>query len=91
MTNVNAKPVKVSPLGGAGLDGLRLVYATGAKAAQNDTITLSGVKDVVLAQVMITDGTTRSVETFTKTEATPTVIKMTSTTTGTVHVLALVK
>jgi len=91
MTNVNVAPILVSPIGGASLSGLRVIYCTGAKAAQNDTITISGISDIVVAQVMVTDDTTRSVDTFTKTEASSTVLTLTGATTGTVHVQALVR
>ena len=91
VANVSAAPVKVSPLGGAALDGLRAIYVTGAKNAQNDTLTIANINAIVTAQVMVTNGTTRSVDTFTITEATPTVINLTGSVTGTVHVFALVR
>lgn len=91
MTNVNASAVKVSPIGGAALDGLRTVYITGAKAAQNDTITVTGVSEVVVAQGWVTDGTDKSVETITSTDAAPTVLTLAGATTGTVHIMALVR
>jgi len=89
--NVNASSTRTSPIGGAGLDGLRTVYITGAKAAQNDTITVTGVNEVVVAQGWVSDGTDKSVETITSTVAAPTVLTLAGATTGTVHILALVR
>lgn len=91
VTNVNTSGVKVAPIGGAGLDKTRIVYAVANKAAQNDTVTITNCRAVLVAQVMVTTGTTRTVDTFTVTDATPTVIKLTGATTGTVHIMAIVK
>lgn len=90
-TNVNAAAVRAAPLAGAGLDGTRVVYITGAKAAQNDTITVTGVNEVIVAQGWVTDGTDKSVETITSTDAAPTVLTLAGATAGTVHIMALVR
>lgn len=90
-TNVNVAPKLVSPLGGSDLSGLRLVYLTGSKAAQNDTFTVNGVDEVVVAQGWASDGTDKSVETITSTVAAPTVLTLAGATTGTVYILALVR
>lgn len=84
-------PKLLNPIGGSANDKTRMIYCTGAKAAQNDQIIISGITAVLTAQVMVTDATTRSVDTFTITDATPTVIKCTGATTGTVHILAVVR
>lgn len=91
VTNVNAAGSKVSPIGGAGLDGTRVVYVEAAKATQNDTVTLTNVKQILSAQVMVTDATTKVVDTFTITETAPTVINLTGAVVGTVHIMAIVK
>ena len=91
MTNVNAASVRASPIGGSGLDGSRVVYVTAAKAVQNDTVTITNIKQILTAQVMVTDDTTKVVDTFTITEATPTKINLTGATVGTVHIMAIVK
>jgi len=50
MTNVNVVAVEVSPLGGATNAGYRIGYIdSGAKAAQNDTWTVSNADSVLLA------------------------------------------
>lgn len=90
MTNVNAAGKEVAPLGGAANNKARIVYATGAKAAQNDTLTLTNCSTILWAHVMVTDTTTKVVDTYTITEATPTKINLTGATTGTVHVVAVV-
>ena len=90
-TNVNISAVKVAPLGGATLDGLRTVYLTGAKAAQSDTITVTGINQIVVVHGWINDGTNKTVEVITSTDAAPTVLTLTSSDTGTAHLIALVK
>ena len=90
-TNVNAEAVRAAPIGGAGLNGMHVVYAAGAKAAQNDTITLPGISKILVAQVWVTDGTDKSVETHVSTDAAPNVITLTSATTGNVHIMAIVR
>lgn len=91
VTNVNAAGAKVSPIGGAGLDGTRVVYLTASKAAQNDTVTITNINAILSAQVIVTDGTDKSVDTFTSTDAAPTVLTLTGAVTGNVHIMAIVK
>ncbi|MCF7861198.1 hypothetical protein K9M79_03045 [Candidatus Woesearchaeota archaeon] len=92
MTNVNAAGSRASPLGGAGLDGTRIVYVTAAKAAQDDTVTITNCNAVLCAQVMIADGSSDwAVDTFTIDVTTTNMINLTGATTGTVHIMALVK
>ncbi len=91
VTNVNASAIRTAPIGGAGLDGIRTVYITGLKAAQNDTITVTGVTEVLEAHGWATDGTDKSVETITSADATPTVLVLAGAVTGTVHITALVR
>lgn len=50
MTNTNVSPVRISPIGGITNAGFRLGYIdSGAKAAQNDTWTVVGASEVLLA------------------------------------------
>jgi hypothetical protein len=87
MTNVNAATTQVSPLGGALNDGTRLVYlASTAKAAQNDTVTITGVTTVVKAFLQIV--ATGAAEPYT---VSGNVITCTSATTGNVDGVLLVK
>lgn len=52
MTNVNAAVVEVKPLGGAGNDGLKLGWLDSvAKAAQNDTVTVTNADSVEWADL----------------------------------------
>lgn len=93
MTNVNVAATKVSPLGGATLGGITVVYATAAKAAQNDTVTITNVSEILVAQVMVDDGSTTDwpVDTFTREDATKNLLNLTGATTGTVHIMAIVR
>lgn len=88
-TNVNVTPINAAPLGGAGLKGTRLVYIEAAKAAQNDTITLQNVKELlsVSGTVKASNGALTA-ETYT---ATGLVITLTSSAVGTVQLMALVR
>jgi len=90
MTNINVRAANTSPNGGAGSDGTRQVYFSAAKAAQNDTITVTNVKEVLVAQVVIDSGTTKAIDTFTITDATN-LITLSGVTTGTAHIMAIVK
>lgn len=90
MTNVNVRAEKTSPLGGTGSDGTRQVYFSAAKAAQNDTITVTNVKEVLVAQVVIDAGATKAIDTFTITDASN-LITLTGVTTGTAHIMAIVR
>lgn len=58
MTNVNATVIELSPLGGASNEGYFLGYleATG-RAAQNDTITITNVSKVLIANLIDSDDT----------------------------------
>lgn len=50
MTNTNVNVVRISPIGGITNGGYRLGYIdSGAKAAQNDTWTVVGASQVLLA------------------------------------------
>ena len=90
VTNINARAANTSPNGGAGTDGTRQVYFSAAKAAQNDTITLTNVNEVLVAQVVVDTGTAKTIDTFTITDATN-LITLTGSETGTAHVMAIVK
>ena len=90
MTNVDVTPKRAAPLGGAGSDGSRLVYATAAKAAQSDTVTLQNVKQILWVSANVTDGTNTTVDTATLTDASNAMV-LSGSTTGTARILALVK
>ena len=89
-TNINVNPTRLSPLGGAGSDGSRVVYVSADKAAQNDTVTLTNVKKILAVFPNVTDGTNTVVDTFSVTDATN-VITLTGATTGTAHIFAIVR
>lgn len=90
MANVNVTPKRLAPLGGAGNDGTRVVYASAAKATQNDTVTFQNVKEIVLAYPTVTNGTNTTVDTYSITDASNQ-IALTGTTTGTAKILAIIK
>lgn len=85
MTNVNVTITELSPLGGTTNSGLKLGYVDGAaKAAQNDTLTITAAGSVEWAILRVdADGTEESVTIATN------VITLTDTTTGTVSGLVL--
>ena len=85
MTNVNATPIDIVPG-----ENKNFVYFTGAKAAQNDTITLTGVTICGPCQVMVDDGTDWVVDTFTVDQTTTNMINLTGATAGTVYGFAVV-
>lgn len=88
--NVNVTPSRLAPLGGAGSDGTRIVFISVAKAAQNDTATLSNIKELITVSGVINDGSTAlTTETITATNAG--VITLTSAATGTAHLIAIVR
>ncbi len=88
--NVNVRAANTSPNGGAGTDGTRQVYFSAAKAAQNDTITVTNVNEVLCAQVVVDTGSGKAIDTFTITDATN-LITLTGSDTGTAHIMAIVK
>jgi hypothetical protein len=52
MTNANVTVTELGPMGGATNAGLKLgVVDSGAKAAQNDTWTVTNAKEIVMAYV----------------------------------------
>lgn len=54
MTNVNATVVQLSPIGGATNAGIKTgLLASTAKAAQNDTVTITNAKSVSHAELQI--------------------------------------
>lgn len=92
MTNVNVSGETLAPLGGVGLDGKKLVYASADKGAQNDTVTLTNADEVLVAQVMVDDGSNDwEVDTFTIDASTSNMINLTGSTTGTVYIQAIVR
>lgn len=91
-TNVNATPGRVAPLGGCGSDGTRLVSVIAAKAAQNDTVTLKNVKEliaVVGGSVLASNGAITA-ETYTAVQSTG-IITLTSAAVGTAKLLCIVR
>jgi hypothetical protein len=81
MTNVNASIQQILPAAGAGNDGLRMgLLVSTAKAAQNDTITIKGIKGIKDADLRIV--ATGATETYT---ISGTEITCTSATTGNVR------
>jgi len=68
------------------------VYFSGAKAAQNDTITLTGVTEILWANTMIEPSSgDRVMDTTTRDDTTINMINLTGATAGTAHVVAIVK
>ena len=58
MTNVNAVVIELSPLGGASNEGYFLGYLEATnRAAQNDTITVTNVSKVLIANLIDSDDT----------------------------------
>lgn len=58
MTNVNATVTELNPIGGKTNDGYFLGYLPStARAAQNDTITITNCSKVVIAMLRDTDDT----------------------------------
>ena len=90
MTDETVSAKKVSPVGGTDNSGIRSVYATAPYAAENDTVILSNVKEILVAQVMIDDGATKTVNSFTITDA-DNKLNLTGATTGTAHIFAIVR
>ncbi len=89
-TNVNVTPKRLAPLGGAGHDGTRLVSTTASKAAQSDTVTFKNVKKILWASATTSDGTNTQEDVVEVTDATN-VIELSSTTTGTANIIAIVR
>jgi hypothetical protein len=90
--NVDVTPIRAAPLGGAGLKGTRLVFVEVAKATQNDTCTLQGVKELVAVvggSVLASNGAITA-ETYTAVLSTK-VITLTSSAVGTAKLLCLVR
>ena len=87
MTNVNATVTPVSPLGGATNAGFKLGFLdSAAKAAQNDTVTVTNAVEVAWATLTIdADGTEEAVTLSTN------VITCTDSTTGDVSGLVWYK
>ena len=87
MTNVTTSATSVAPIGGAMNDGARLVFLdTTAKAAQNDTVTISGCSSDLWADLQI--AATGAQEPYTVSNN---VITLTSATTGSVKGVLLVR
>lgn len=81
MANVNATVTQILPAAGAGNDGLRMgLLSSTTKAAQNDTITITGIKGIKHAELRIV--ATGAAETYTISGAE---ITCTSATTGNVR------
>ena len=78
MTNVNAAALQVLPQAGSDSSGYRLAYIDSvAKAAQNDTVTVTNASTVLVLSAV--DDTTGAFETHT---VSGNVVTMTSATTG---------
>ena len=80
MTNVNAAVTEVAPIGGAANSGRKIGYLnSAAKAAQNDTVTVTNAKAVEWAILTVdADGSPEAVTLSTN------VITLTDATTGNV-------
>ena len=92
VVNFNVSPQRTSPLGGSGLAGTRVVSLTVAKATQNDTVTLKGIKTllaVVGGSVTASNGAITA-ETYTAVLSTG-IITLTSSAVGNTTLLLLVK
>lgn len=85
MTNVNISINELAPIGGTNQSGAKLAYVLSkAKAAQNDTWTLTGAKKVLLVWPTVdADGTSATYTAATN------VITLTSATTGAHSALVL--
>jgi len=87
MTNVNAAAVDIHPQAGADSQGRRLgLIDSVAKAAQNDTVTVTNASSVQVVSAI--DDTTGAFETHT---VSTNVVTMTSTTTGAKTLIVLYK
>lgn len=87
MTNVNLAAKELAQLGGTNNDGYRLGYVdSGAKAAQNDTWTVTNASKVLLAWPTV--DATGAAETYT---VATNVITLTSATTGACSALVIYK
>ena len=81
MTNVTATEYSISPSTGYGF-----AYVTGAKAAQNDTLTCSGFRRVYAAAGVVEPSSGDSAaETVTVDDTTQNMLNLTGAATGTFH------
>lgn len=92
VVNFNATPTEVSPIGGNALDGARLVSVTVAKATQNDTITLKGIKTLlaVVGGTVTASNGAMTAETYSAVLSTG-VVTLTSAATGSTTLLLIVR
>lgn len=87
MTNVNVNALELIPLGGTSNTGWKLALVDSvAKAAQNDTATITNADEVQVVSCI--DDTTGAFESHTVSGA---VITMTSATTGAKTIVVLIK
>jgi redox-sensitive bicupin YhaK (pirin superfamily) len=92
VVNFNATPTEASPIGGNALDGARLVSVTVAKATQNDTITLKGIKTLlaVVGGTVTASNGAMTAETYSAVLSTG-VITLTSAAVGSTTLLLIVR